>query len=188
MRRPSSTKGSWPVPLPRLEQLLLDTDINVQLRPYLDAVGFRTQSALDTDADVRIDAALLRWATRHRHILVCHDRHRDQSTRLGFYNELYMHGGKVIRISKDSSQDVLEALGKLLVHRPQWKEFFARSDGEVVVSRSERARCTEARRLYTRYVQPQLELNPEETIRQRRPSPERARRRRSPPPEQQRLT
>jgi len=66
--------------------------------------------------------------------MVCHDKHDDRGTRYELYVEIYNNGGKVIRISKDSGQPVLLALGKVLVQREHWREFFAtHKDGMVVV-------------------------------------------------------
>ena len=103
--------------LPRLERLLLDTDLDVEIQPYLEAVGFQTQFALQISADHRDDVALLRWARSNDHILVCHDKHKDRSTRLELYPELKANGGRILRITGNSSQDVLTALGKILVNR-----------------------------------------------------------------------
>ena len=153
--------------LPPLERLLLDTDVDVGIRPYLEAVGFRVQFALHVDVDVRSDTAILRWAREHEHILVCHDKHRDKSTRLELYPELYERGGKIIRIAGDSSQDVLTAVGKILVHREKWTEWFAENDGEVIVA-SHRLIHHDAHFLYTTHVQGELITDPEGTMRRRR--------------------
>ena len=74
--------------LPRLERLLLDTDLDVDIQPYLEAVGFQTHFALHVDADERDDVALVRWARENCYILVCHDKHKDRTTRLELYPEL----------------------------------------------------------------------------------------------------
>lgn len=81
--------------LPRLERLLLDTDLDVDIQPYLEAVGFQTHFALHVEADERDDVALLRWARENDHILVCHDKHKDRSTRLELYPELRRNGGRI---------------------------------------------------------------------------------------------
>ncbi len=119
--------------LPKLERLLLDTDINIELEPLLKAVGFDTEFALRVGVDIRKDKNVLIWARTHRRILVCHDKHSDKQTRLDLYPEIYQRGGKIIRISGDSSQDPLTALGAVLVRREQWREFFAKNEGMVVV-------------------------------------------------------
>ena len=119
--------------LPRLERLLLDTDLDVEIQPYLEAVGFQTQFALHISADHRDDVALLRWARSNNHILVCHDKHKDRSTRLELYPELKANGGRILRITGNSSQDVLTALGKILVNREKWVSWFSNNDGEVIL-------------------------------------------------------
>ena len=119
--------------LPRLERLLLDTDLDVDIQPYLEAVGFQTHFALHVDADERDDVALVRWARENCHILVCHDKHKDRTTRLELYPELKAKGGHILRITGDSSQDVLTALGKILVNREKWRAWFKDNDGEVIL-------------------------------------------------------
>jgi hypothetical protein len=119
--------------LPRLERLLLDADLDVDIQPYLEAVGFQTRFALHIEADERDDVALLRWARKNHHILVCHDKHKDRSTRLELYPELYINGGHILRITGDSSQDVLTALGKILVNREKWRTWFSDNDGEIIL-------------------------------------------------------
>jgi hypothetical protein len=119
--------------LPRLERLLLDTDLDVDIQPYLEAVGFQTHFALHVEADERDDVALLRWARENDHILVCHDKHKDRSTRLELYPELRRNGGRILRITGDSSQDVVTALGKILVNREKWRTWFKDNDGEIIL-------------------------------------------------------
>ncbi len=87
-------------------------------------MGFDTESALRVDVNVRDDRAVLRWARRRRRILVCHDKHRDRATNQYLFPELYYRGGKVIRIHGSPEQDPLQALGKILLHRSKWLEFF----------------------------------------------------------------
>ena len=160
--------------LPRLERLLLDTDVDVGIRPYLEAVGFRVQFALHVGVDVRSDTAILRWAREHGHILVCHDKHTDKTTRLELYPELYQHGGKIIRVSGNPSQSEITALGKILVHREKWSLWFADNDGEVIVT-SQKIIYHDAHYLYTTHVQGALLTDPIETIRRRHPSRQRPR-------------
>ena len=119
--------------LPKLERLLLDTDLDLEIRPYLEAVGFQTQLALSISADHRSDVDLLRWARMNDHILVCHDKHKDKSTRLELFPELKANGGRILRITGDSSQDVLTAVGKILVNREKWRSWFADNDGLVIL-------------------------------------------------------
>lgn len=155
--------------LPQLERLLLDADVSVELEPYLRAVGFRVQLAIRTDADITRDSSILRWARRRRYVLVCHDKHRDKTTRLDLYPELYENGGKILRIGGPPGQEELTALGKILVHREKWRTWFAENDGVVIVT-GEKAIYHTASELYTR-IQPSLEgVDPVARMRHRRPS------------------
>ncbi len=181
--RSQSGQGGLPR-FPRLEDLLLDTDVDVGLGPYLEAVGFRVHFALDVGANVRSDTALLRWTREHGHILVCHDKHRDKSTRLELYPELYEHGGKIIRISGPPGQNEITALGKILVHREKWSSWFAENDGEIIVA-SHTIIYHDAHDLYTTHVQGALQIDPVKTIRRSRPTSRRPRQSRpKQPPEQ----
>jgi hypothetical protein len=130
--------------------LLLDADINPELERVLQAVGFATESALRIGIDVRDDTALLRWARKNRYILVCHDRHRDRRTNQQFYPEIYHRGGRVIQISGDSGQDLLTALGKVLVHREKWRDFFKDNDGIATVTQASGVKLDPAEKLYAR--------------------------------------
>ena len=162
--------------LPPLEHLLLDTDIDVGIRPYLEAIGFRVKFALDVGVNVRSDTAILRWARENDHFLVCHDKHKDKSTRLELYPELYERGGRIIRVAGDSSQDELTAVGKILVHREKWAAWFAENDGEVIVA-SHRIIYHDAHFLYTTHVQGELIADPEGTMRRRSTRSQRQRQR-----------
>lgn len=172
--------------LPRLEQLLLDTDLDVDIRPYLEAVGFQTHFALHVDADERDDVALLRWARGHNQILVCHDKHKDRSTRLELYPELNANGGRILRITGDSSQDVLTALGKILVNREKWRPWFENNNGEVIL-KSDGVIYRSADELY-RMVERHLGgADPTQRIRDRKPGRPGKRRIRRAPSQQHRL-
>ena len=155
--------------LPRLERLLLDTDLDVEIQPYLEAVGFQTHSALHIEADERDDIALLRWAREHGHILVCHDKHRDRSTRLELYPELNANGGRILRITGHPSQDVLTALGKILVNREKWSRWFQENDGLVILKMDGviYRRPDELYRMVARYV---LDTDPAQRIGDRKPA------------------
>lgn len=72
-------------------------------------------------------------ARKLRRIMVCHDKFMDKATRLELFQEVYKSGGKIIKISGDSSQDPLTALGKVLAQRERWREFFKLNQGMVVV-------------------------------------------------------
>ena len=166
--------------LPKLERLLLDGDINAELEPLLMVVGFRTTWARQVNVNIRNDTSIVRWARRHRHIVLCHDKHKDRKTNQYLYPEIYHRGGKVIRIGGDSSQHPLTALGKLLAHREEWRAFFAQHDGIVTVHRTQ-VRLQDSRELYT-YVQKQMPLtkDPAGTLRKRKAPRERGPRRPSP--------
>lgn len=116
--------------------MLLDADINAELEGYLKAVGFRVEFATRVPVNIRSDRDIVRYARKHRYILIRHDRTKDKKTRLEVFPEVYRYGGKIIQISGDTSQDPLTALGKVLAQREGWKEFFTHSDGIVVVHRS----------------------------------------------------
>lgn len=149
--------------------MLLDADLDVSIRPYLEAVGFQTHFALHVDADERDDVALLRWARENDHILVCHDKHRDRSTRLELFPELKANGGHILRITGDSSQDVLTALGKILVNREKWRAWFKYNDG-VVILKIDGVHYNSADKLY-RTVEKHLEASdPADKIRNRKPA------------------
>ena len=187
MKKPSRTKNILiNRRLPRLERLLLDTDVNVELEPLLQAIGFRTEFALRV-VNVRKDTDILRWARRHRYILICHDKHKDKQTQLELFPEIYHNGGKIIRIGGKPSQDIYTSLGKILLHREEWINWFKENDGIVTVHQGMTPRP--AIKLY-QLVQGRmnLEVTPERTLRHR----ERSTRPRKPiikqpPPEQQRL-
>ena len=171
---------------PKLEKLLLDTDLNVEVQPLLKPLGFRTRFTLHVRANERDDTDLLRWARRNGYIFVCHDKFRDKDTRLNLYPELYERGGKILRVGGHNSQEPLTAVGKIIVHRAKWKPWFEANDGIVVVADESRPTFQPAAELYTR-VQTHLEgIDPDQRIRQREQRP----RQRRPPqtsPTQQRL-
>ena len=80
--------------------------------------------ATQVEVDVRDDIEILRWARQHCRIMVCHDGFSDRETHIRMSQELYKHGGKVITIRGGPGQHPLTSLGKLLVHRYQWLEWF----------------------------------------------------------------
>jgi hypothetical protein len=120
-----------------LERLLIDTDVKPTLLPYLGAVGFNVLWVRDAKVNYHDDVALVKYARRYHRILLCHDRHRDKSRtdgiRIRMYREIYERGGQVIEIAGSPSQDPLTSLGKILVHRHNWRTFFDENDGIVVV-------------------------------------------------------
>ena len=168
MRKPSNTKATSTRRLPKLERLLLDTDVNVELEPLLEAVGFRTEFALRVEVDIRKDTAILRWARRHRRILVCHDKHKDRETQLELFPEIYRNGGKVIRIGGGPGQDIYTSPGKILLHRQKWLKWFQTNDGIVTVHESMNKK--DAHQLY-QIVQGDMDLveRPVQTLRHRKP-------------------
>ena len=167
MRKPSSTKSpstNLPPPL-RLERLLLDGDTHPELEGLLRAAGFNTENVRRIDVDIQDDTAILRRARSDKRILVCHDRHRDRATQQFLFLEMYRRGGRVLRISGDSSQESLEALAKVLLWRTQWLEFFSEhKKGAATVYRDHIVKKT-ARELYE-IVQKDMKLTvkPAETL------------------------
>lgn len=153
--------------MPKLERLLLDADVNVELEPLLKAIGFYTQFALRVGVNIRSDLSILRWARRHRYILVCHDKFRDNQTRIELYPELYHRGGRIIQIAGGPEQDPYRSLGKLLLYRDTWVEWFKDHDGIVILSPNQ-IKLKDAHKLYT-VIQKKmpLEIEPVGTLRHR---------------------
>ena len=146
--------------------MLLDADLDVEIQPYLEAVGFQTQFALSISADHRSDVDLLRWARNNDHILVCHDKHRDRTTRLELYPELKANGGRILRITGDSSQPVLTAVGKILVNREKWRAWFEDNDG-VAILKMDGVIYHTAERLYSmveRHLDPTARIRDRESL------------------------
>jgi hypothetical protein len=184
-----SSKASSTMQLPRLERLLLDCDISHELEPLLQAVGFRPKFAQKMGLDGREDTDVLRWARRHRYILVCHDRHRDRRTQLSLFIEIRKNGGKIIEISGHTGQDPLTALGKLIVHRERWRQFFNDNHGIVTVY-EDSVKLRDPHELYTTRVQKEmaLGLDPAKTVRHRKTlKPSQKKRIKGKPLEQQQL-
>ena len=129
MRRRSTKRSS----LPKLERLLLDGDVNAYLERYLTAIGFDVVFATRVDVDIRDDTEVLKWARRHRRIMVCHDKFRDGQTKMKLYREVYDNGGSIIRIGGKPDQHPLTSFGKIVVHRQDWLDFFSGNDGLVLV-------------------------------------------------------
>lgn len=167
MKKPSNMKNISAQRLPSLERLLLDTDVNVEIEPLLKAVGFRTEFALRMGLNIRKDRDILRWAGRHRYILVCHDKYRDKETQLELYPDIYRNGGKIIRIGGKPSQNIYTSLGKILLHRQEWIEWFKENDGIITVHQNINKKP--AHKLY-QLVQGDMELvrDPARTLRHRK--------------------
>ena len=119
MRSPS------PPRLPQLERVLLDEDTTPDLENILRLLGFRTEHARRVEDDLIDDVEVLRWARKHRRILVCHDQHDDQATKLAWNPEIGNRGGRVIEVSGGPEQDPQRAAGIILAHRPEWSALFA---------------------------------------------------------------
>ncbi len=188
MRKPSNTRTYSTRRLPKLERLLLDADVSVYLEPLLRAIGFRPEFALRVGVNIRSDRDILRWARRHRYILVCHDKFKDKQARIELYPEIYHRGGRIIQIGGGPGQDPYTALGKVLVNRQKWIEFFNEHDGIVTVH-EQGMRKRDARELFT-IVQRTMPLadEPVRTLRSRKPPRQQPRRRvKQVPPEQERF-
>lgn len=188
MRRPLNTRTSSIRQLHKLERLLLDADVNIDLEPLLRAVGFHTEFAPRVSVNIRSDKDILRWARRRRYILVCHDKFKDRQTRIELYPEIYHRGGKIIQIGGGPSQDCYTSLGKLLLHRQKWVEFFREHDGIVIVH-EQGMHKRDAHELYT-VVQRRMPLSdePVKTLKSRKPPRQHIKRRlKQPPPEQARF-
>jgi hypothetical protein len=128
-----NTRRTSTLLLPRLERLLLDADVSAEVEPLLRAVGFHTEFALRVSVNIRSDLDILRWARKSDYIVVCHDKFKDKQTRSELYPELFHRGGKIIQVGGGPSQDPYTSLGKILVHRKTWLEWFKDHDGIVVV-------------------------------------------------------
>lgn len=137
--------------------------------------------------DVTNDTRLVRWARRHRRILVRHDTTPDKRTRLELYPEIYKNGGKLICVHGGPQQDPLISLGKILAHLDKWLAFFGANAGGVVVVGAERIRYMDKEYLLSQ-VQSIMKLDIEHIPAKVKPSRKRPKRpRRKPPPEQMEL-
>ena len=117
--------GSWIASRPRLEHLLIDADIHPDAIELLELAGFRINEARkQPDIDIRFDTSVVRWARRNRHIVLCHDQHRDRATNQYLYPEIYTRGGRVLRVGGTNSQDPLLVLAKVVIHGDVWRRFF----------------------------------------------------------------
>ncbi len=119
--------------LPKLERLLLDTDVNANLVRYLRALRFGVLFAAKVKVNTRDDAAIVKWARNHNRILVCHDKYQNREHKIRVFQEIYENGGHVIQIAGGSGQDILTSLGKLLANREKWINFFKENDGVALL-------------------------------------------------------
>ena len=130
MKKDSTRRSRQP---PRLGRIFLDADVDARLEQYLSAVGFDVIFATRTDVDIHDDVAVLKWARRHRRIMVTHDKFRDGPTKHKLYREVYENGGKIIQIVRKKNQSPPVLLGKILVHMQDWKTFFEDNEGIVLL-------------------------------------------------------
>ena len=177
----SKRRSTKPSPLPSLDRLLLDGDVNAYLERYLTAIGFDVVFATRVDVDIHDDTAILKWARRRRRIMVCHDKFRDRQTRRELYQEVYANGGRIIRIGGPPDQHPLTSLGKILAHRQDWLKFFSENHGMVVVHRTGMKQMPQET-LIRQYQK--VMFDPPQIIRQSRRKSQTARRPK-PPPDQQ---
>ena len=130
MKKDSTRRSRQP---PRLGRIFLDADVDARLEQYLSAVGFDVIFATRTDVDIHDDVAVLKWARRHRRIMVTHDKFRDGPTKYKLYREVYENGGKILQIVRKKNQSPPVLLGKILVHMHEWKTFFENNEGIVLL-------------------------------------------------------
>ena len=133
MKRDSTKRSRQ---LPRLGRIFLDADVDARLEQYLAAVGFDVIFATRTNVDIHDDVAVLKWARRHRRIMVTHDKFRDGPTKYKLYREVYENGGKIIQIVRKRNQTPPLLLGKILVHMRDWEAFFEENEGIVLLHAS----------------------------------------------------
>lgn len=76
------------------------------------------------------DVELLKWARRHRRILIGFDLYKGL-TGPRMDNELHRRGGRLITIAGGPDQPVSRILGKLLFHQETWEPFFSAGYGKV---------------------------------------------------------
>ena len=163
---------------------MLDGDTDPELADYLRAVGYDVTLAPRGGSTIRDDVKVLRLARGQGRILVCHDAHRDRETQLRLFPELYRRGGKILKITGDSSQDLLTALGKIITWRLEWSNWFSENDGRVVVHKGGWRKQTAADLVNFVSLQRVQDVGPVVPKRRTRT----IRRRRQIPPEQQPLT
>ena len=94
-----------------------------------DTLDARTLSELKWERD---DVVLLRWARKHRRILLSLDLYK-KTTGMAMNDEIRAHNGRVLTIAGGPQQPVHRALGKLLFYQDQWEPFFAEGHGRVEI-------------------------------------------------------
>ncbi len=167
--------------LPRLDRLLLDTDVNPLVGRYLQALQFDVTYALSEGIDIRDDVRILRHARSTSRVMVTHDRFRKTETKVRLYRDLYEAGGCVIQLGGAAQGSPLEAVGRILIHRDDWLSFFHEHDGLMVLSKNkatpiDRANCLRK----CQYVSKQFEPPVAPKVRAKRAAAEPRRRARIP--------
>ncbi len=119
--------------LPKLDRIVLDADVNILVRSYLEAVGFDVVLSIEEDINVRSDVAVLQWARDRDRMLVCHDKHRDGHTRMRLFEEIHANGGRILRIGGRPDQSPIISTGMIMVHRQQWLSFFAEHQSGIAI-------------------------------------------------------
>lgn len=132
-----STSDSSTPPFPKLERLLLDGDIDPEIAPYLEALGFDVEKAPYYNPDIlQDDTQVLRYARDNRRIVFCHDKHRGKVLGRLLSAELVMRGGHILRISGSNQQPLFRILGKVLFHYDAWSTWFREhpEGGKIVLT------------------------------------------------------
>jgi Domain of unknown function (DUF5615) len=143
----------------KLERLVLDADMNPRVDELLIAVGFDVVSARTLAAAIfKRDVALLQWARQQGRIVVSHDQHADKKTNHLLYPEIYHNGGKVLQVSGNPSQDVLMVVGKIILHRADWSQFFLSNNGIATVRQDKPVKLETAETLYS-FIQKRMKLD-----------------------------
>ena len=119
--------------LPDLDRIVLDADVNILVRYYLEAVGFDVVLSTEEDVNVRSDVAVLQWARERDRMLVCHDKHRDGHTRIRLFEEIHSNGGRILRIGGRPDQSPITSTGMIMVHRQQWMLFFEEHQSGIAI-------------------------------------------------------
>ena len=113
----------------------MDGDVDPELSDYLRAVGFQVEMAPRDNPDViQNDVALLRLHERNAASWYATNIVTEQPNCVVF-PEIYNWGGNIITIGGDSSQPLLLALGKILIHHREWANWFLEhpQGGKVVL-------------------------------------------------------
>ncbi len=121
-----------------MERLLLDADVPPEVERILARIGFPLESARRReDIDDEDDIAVVRWARKHRMIVLCFDQHDDHRTRLAWNPEIGLRGGRVLQVSEGPEQEPEQAAGKVLMLRPRWSPILRAGHGVVRLTRGD---------------------------------------------------